>query len=136
MNRARNVLLDTHTLIWFLYGDDRLSEAALKAIRGTTAAGYQILVPSICLVKATYLVEKKRIGAEILTVSQGATMMDHSPLQFVDLTAEIALAVQRIPRELVPDLPDRVIAGTALALGVLLVSRDRKIGASEVETIW
>jgi predicted nucleic acid-binding protein len=36
----------------------------------------------------------------------------------------------------VPDLPDRVVAGTAVALGLPLVSRDGKIRASGIETVW
>jgi predicted nucleic acid-binding protein len=41
-----------------------------------------------------------------------------------------------IPRADVPDLPDRIIAATAVYLGVPLISRDRAIRASSVETIW
>jgi predicted nucleic acid-binding protein len=33
-------------------------------------------------------------------------------------------------------MPDRIIAATALHLGVPLVSRDRKIQASSIHTIW
>jgi PIN domain nuclease of toxin-antitoxin system len=33
-------------------------------------------------------------------------------------------------------MPDRIIAGTALSYGVPIISRDRKISASAVETIW
>ncbi|MDY7076564.1 MAG: hypothetical protein SXV54_06520 [Chloroflexota bacterium] len=44
--------------------------------------------------------------------------------------------MRQVPREQVPDLPDRVIAATALYLGVPLISRDRKIRLSDVTTIW
>jgi predicted nucleic acid-binding protein len=33
-------------------------------------------------------------------------------------------------------MPDRIIAVTALHLGVPLVSRDRKIQAASIQTIW
>jgi predicted nucleic acid-binding protein len=33
-------------------------------------------------------------------------------------------------------MPDRIIAATALYLGVPLVTRDGKIRAADVETIW
>jgi predicted nucleic acid-binding protein len=45
-------------------------------------------------------------------------------------------ALGQINRDEVPDMPDRIIAATALALGVPLLSRDRKIRASSLETIW
>jgi len=41
-----------------------------------------------------------------------------------------------IPRSSVPDLPNRVIVATALALGLPLVIRDGKIRVSGIETIW
>jgi predicted nucleic acid-binding protein len=41
-----------------------------------------------------------------------------------------------VPREQVSDLPDRIIAATALRLGVPLVTRDKKIALSIVETVW
>jgi len=52
------------------------------------------------------------------------------------LDRAVADAVRFVKRSEVPDLPDRVIAATALALGVPLVSRDGKIRASQVTTIW
>jgi predicted nucleic acid-binding protein len=48
----------------------------------------------------------------------------------------VALAVGRVIRDEVPDMPDRIIAGTALYFSVPVISRDRKIQTSAVETIW
>jgi predicted nucleic acid-binding protein len=44
--------------------------------------------------------------------------------------------MQVIPREEVPGMPDRIIAATGLHLGVPVLSRDRKIRAARLETIW
>ena len=45
-------------------------------------------------------------------------------------------ALELVSRNEVPDLPDRIISATAVALRVPLVSRDGKIRASQIETIW
>jgi PIN domain nuclease of toxin-antitoxin system len=45
-------------------------------------------------------------------------------------------ALELVSRAEVPDLPDRIVAATAVALRVPLISRDRKIRASQVHTIW
>lgn len=54
----------------------------------------------------------------------------------VPLDRLIAEALQFVERSEVPDLPDRIVAATALALEVPLISRDRKIRASQLRTIW
>ena len=52
------------------------------------------------------------------------------------LDLRVTDALQQIRREDVPDLPDRVIAATALALHLPPVTRDRKIQAAAIHTIW
>ena len=55
------VVVDTHTIVWYLSADSRLSAEAADALDSATAAGEHIHVPSICLVELTYLVEKGRL---------------------------------------------------------------------------
>ena len=59
-----------------------------------------------------------------------------SGLILTDLTPEVTNAVADVPRSQVPDMPDRIIAATALYLGLPLLSRDSAIQLSEVKTIW
>jgi predicted nucleic acid-binding protein len=57
-------------------------------------------------------------------------------LRCVALDERIAMKMMEVPREAVPDLPDGVIAATALLHGVPILSRDRRIQASGLQTIW
>ncbi len=57
-------------------------------------------------------------------------------LDFVDLSLPITIALQQIDRGIVPDMPDRVIAATALHLGLPLITRDAAIKASGLSTVW
>ena len=52
------------------------------------------------------------------------------------LDISIAQSIVRIPRESVPEMPDRIIATTANYLNLPLITCDKKIQASNVETIW
>jgi PIN domain nuclease of toxin-antitoxin system len=48
----------------------------------------------------------------------------------------VADALESVSRSEVPDLPDRIVTATALALHVPVISRDWKIRATEIQTIW
>jgi len=52
----------------------------------------------------------------------------------VDL--DVAEGVEQIPRDQVPDLPDRIIGATALQMELPLVTADTELQASAVTTIW
>ena len=46
-------------------------------------------------------------------------------------------AMQSMSRQLIPDMPDRIIAATALELSLLLITKDRKITeANLIEVLW
>jgi predicted nucleic acid-binding protein len=54
----------------------------------------------------------------------------------VPFDRHVAQALRKVERSQVPDLPDRIIAATALHLGLPLISRDGKIQLADVNTIW
>jgi PIN domain nuclease of toxin-antitoxin system len=130
------VVADTHAAVWYLANNPKLSPVAAKALDEASAAGDPILIPSISLVELTYLVEKGRLPAEARHRLVEALAEPGGPYELAPLDERVAAAVERIDRNVVPDLPDRVIAATALAAGVALVSRDAKIRASQIQTIW
>ena len=41
-----------------------------------------------------------------------------------------------VSRDVVPDMPDGIIAATALHLGLPLVTRDQRIQSAGIKTIW
>jgi len=130
------VAVDTHAIVWYLDNDPRLFSAGAEALDRATAAGEVIHVPSVCLVELTYLIEKGRIpkvARERLVVALDDPA---TPRRLAPLDRSVADAMERVSRSEVPDLPDRVVCATALALGVPLVSRDGKIRASQIRTIW
>jgi PIN domain nuclease of toxin-antitoxin system len=131
-----SAVLDTHTAIWYLNADARLSERAKQFIEEAGRRGMPVLISSISLVEVVYLCEKGRIPSESLTRLEEELRLQDSAVCVADLTIAVALAVGRVIRDEVPDMPDRIIAATALYFGVPVISRDRKIRISAVETIW
>jgi PIN domain nuclease of toxin-antitoxin system len=130
------VVADTHALIWYLQNDSQLSSVADAFLAATEAAGDQIAISSITLAEVVYLVEKGRLLPAVLTRIIEALERQPTALVEIPIDRSIVAAMARIPRADVPDLPDRLIAATALALGIPVVSRDRKIRSSLVPTIW
>jgi PIN domain nuclease of toxin-antitoxin system len=130
------VIADTHALIWYLLDSPRLSDSASAQFEACRTGGVRVGVASISIVEIVYLVDKGRIPAQTIPLLQEGLERQPSLLEIVPLTQSIAMAVRQVPREQVPDLPDRVIAATALHLAVPLISRDRRIQLPNVTTVW
>ena len=127
---------DTHTIIWYLYDDVRLSPTARTWIEDAAAAGDQIALSTITLAEIIYLIEKGRVSAAALT--RLMTELDATDAVLVEIPFDrhIVRAMSLVARTEVPDLPDRIISATALHLGVPIISRDRRIQASGLRTVW
>ena len=52
---------DTHAVLWYLFGDPRLSTPAKTFIDDAAKASRKIALSSISLAEVVYLVEKQRI---------------------------------------------------------------------------
>ena len=130
------VAVDTHAIVWYLSADTRLSAKAAAALDQATADGELIHVPSVCLVELTYLIEKGRIPATARERLVRALDDPATPCRLAPLDRAVADALEFVSRSEVPDLPDRIVSATAVALRVPLISRDGKVRASQVETIW
>lgn len=130
------VLPDTHAVIWLLHGDRRLSLSALQTINAVGQRGSQIAVSSISLVETAYLEEKGRVPAGTLSGILALLDAPNALLIEIPVSREIIVALLSITRDEVPDMPDRVIAATALHLGIPLISHDARITASHVQTVW
>ncbi len=126
---------DTHALIWYVWADPRMSLSGRKIIDDAAQAGEKIAISSISLIEIIYLIEKHRVDPA--TLPRILSLLDLDKL-FLEVVVDrgIVDALATIPRDQVPDMPDRIIAATAVHLGVPLISRDRKIQSSQVLTIW
>jgi PIN domain nuclease of toxin-antitoxin system len=83
-----------------------------------------------------YLVEKNRLSVSVYADLKKALHDPGHLLQEAPVTAEIIDAMRDVPRADIPDMPDRIIAATAVNFGVPTISRDGRKRASNVQTVW
>lgn len=76
------------------------------------------------------------IDPDLMAKLAQALIQPEPSIELVPLSGEIAFAVHRIDRAVVPDFPDRIIAATALSLDLPLITCDEKIQQSGIATIW
>lgn len=130
-----NLVTDTHALIWYLEDNPKLSTTANQAFDKCDAGEIVIYIPTICLVEIVYLQERKRISADMKSQLDAALALKTSGLTLVNLTIEVVDALATIPRNTIPDMPDRIIAATARHMGLPLISKDSKIVSSGISIL-
>ena len=132
-----DIVIDTNIVVWYFTGPKIGSVSAQTAIVKAQESGGLIYVPSITIVELTYLLEKNRIPVEVIDKLREALDDESTSFRLAELTRGVADDVQRIDRSTVGDMPDRIIAATALHLGLSLITSDCNIQKlTNVETIW
>jgi PIN domain nuclease of toxin-antitoxin system len=129
-------VLDTHTAVWYLLDSTKLSESVYSLIDGAAASGTPTYISAVTLVEVVYLVERGRIAADAFSRFMSELDKENPAFKVVPLDAQVAAALRQIPRNVVPDMPDRIIGATALHLGLPLVTRDRRLQSAGIKTIW
>ncbi len=127
---------DTHAALWYLLKNPRLSVVARAFIDNTAQAGNEIVLCPISLAEILYLTEKNRLPVSAYEELKAALADPASVIQEAPFNIGVVDAMRQVPRDDVPDMPDRIVAATAVFLRVPVISRDGRIRASAVNTIW
>lgn len=131
-----SLVVDTHAAVWYLLQSSRLSATANAALDETLKRGDSIYLASISLVEVIYLVEKGKLGQVAADQLIDGIRDPQSNWILAPLDLAISQELSKVPRSAVPDMPDRIIAATAIHLGLPLVTVDSKLQASGIKTIW
>ena len=132
-----DLVVDTHAAIWYFANSTELSPTARNAINNAVVNHETLFLSAISLVEIVYLIERGRLLPATLPSLLHALNLPNSSFGVADLTSGVAQSLASISRAIVSDMPDRIIAATALHLGLPLITKDRQIQAlPNVRTIW
>ena len=130
------IVLDTHTLLWWVNDPTTLSKPAKKAVDAAVKSN-SVHASCISSWEIALLVERGRLRLA-LDVRDWICRCEALPfLTFVAVSTAIAVESVRLPDFPHADPADRIIAATALSLGAALVTKDDKLrNYPHVKTIW
>ncbi len=130
------ILLDTHAWVWLVADPARLSRGAASAIRRARAS-QGIGIAAISLWELAMMFSRGRLEAMGTPEASVQLVIDRSGVIVKPLTPEVAALATQFPPDFPLDPADRLIAATARAEGLTLITRDERIRKSPlVRTIW
>ncbi len=129
MNRF---VTDTQCLLWFFARDRRLPTGARNVFMETKEDRAQILVPSIVLVETLFLLQRSRVKESVVTEIMAIPEEPSSSLFVVPLDLRVVRVMRDFGPTAVPELADRIIAATARAYSLPLITTDSAIIESKL----
>jgi PIN domain nuclease of toxin-antitoxin system len=122
------LLLDTHAALWFLSGDERLSE---NAQRHLTDDSNRILLSAAVI----WEIAIKRLLGKLTVPDEYLSLLLDAGVQPLPVSVAHAAAVEHLPRHH-RDPFDRMLVSQATLEGGALVSRDQALRPYGVTLIW
>ena len=120
------ILLDTHVLLWFFSGNERLGRQGTQLIQGAIEKDVAI-ASAISVWEIGLLVEKKRFKLGVPIGPWVKNVASAGGIRFQPVSIDDALAAADLPDGLQGDPGDRLIVGTARALDCPLLTADERI---------
>ena len=127
---------DTHALIWYAQGRSRkLGRRARAAFEQAESGASVIYVPVLSLVELLEAVQRGVLRLNAAPREWVRALFSTGAFLQAPLTAEIAVSAAELTG--IPERGDRLIAATAVTLGLPLITRDATIAqAAGVAVIW
>jgi len=120
------VVLDTHTLVWLLAGDRRMSSVVAEVVRQAAAVN-QAFVSVITPWEIAMLVSKNKLAFACDVRTWLDEALSQPGITLAPLIPAIAVDSTRLPGAIHGDPADRIIVATARHLRATLVTADAQL---------
>ncbi len=126
------MLLDTHTLLWFINGDSRLPTSVKRQIEDTEsvfvslASIWEIAI-KVSVGKLTLLTPLETIKLNMISLS-----ILELPITFEDAITYISLPLNSDHR----DPFDRMLISQAINRSLIITSADKKLDTYPIQRLW
>ena len=128
------MLLDTHVLVWLTAEPEKLSQQASSALRRANRTG-GLAISAITLWELAWLVTNGRL--QVTGTVEAYLDEVSSRVAIRPITTKIAALANQFPADYSSDPCDRLIGATALAEGMVLVTKDARIrDCKQLRTLW
>jgi PIN domain nuclease of toxin-antitoxin system len=126
-----DLLLDTHSLIWFLNGDEKLTEKAKSAIEDPINAKIVSIV-SIWEIAVKISLEKIKLPKGF---KQFLDMIEDNGFEILPITFEHTIELSKL--QFIHRNPfDRLLVSQCIVEKLIIVTKDENIKRYKITTIW
>ncbi len=127
-----HLLLDTHTLIWWLEDSDELSETARGAL---AAPANTLLVSAASAYEISFKVMTGRLPSCAPLVPKFSETLLLAGMRHIEVTTRHGIEAGRLPL-IHRDPFDRLLAAQAIVEDMPIVSNDEKLSALGAKRLW
>lgn len=117
-----NYLIDTHTLLWVLFSDEKLSTEAKKVLLDS---GSEVFVSAISIWEISLKYATGKLKLEERTPDELPNAVENLGFSFLNLDPITASTFYKLPRLKHRDPFDRMLAWQAISEDFTLISKDK-----------
>ena len=124
------VLLDTHTLIWYMFDSSRLSEMAVKRISDEEKVYYSMV--SLWEIAIKQSIGKIDIDCSMVELAEKC---EEAGLTVLNIRSEHVECIKNLPNHH-NDPFDRILIAQATIEGLDFITKDANISLYDINVIW
>ncbi|MDZ7399048.1 MAG: type II toxin-antitoxin system VapC family toxin [candidate division KSB1 bacterium] len=131
-----NYLLDTHTLLWVLFEDEKLSEKAKETISNPEN---RIFVSLISYFEISLKYSLGKIELENITPDEIPDRVEEVGIETLEVTEKEAASFYKLPKAKHKDPFDRLIIWQAISKNMALISKDQEMSEYQkfgLKVLW